>query len=124
MNVELLKKAIKVLREDLGDALVSTVIWKTETGISIAGYNDNPKGPAFFGQMTKYIQNALKGAQYPGLKDYYMLDLVNGKLAVILQLEGGYQWGILVDRDKANMGIILSIAVPDAMEAFKKALEG
>ena len=122
MNVKKLNEAIEVLKEDLGNALLACDIWLTGTGQSIAGYNSNPQATALFERVTEFMTKALKGGGFPGLKDYYMMDLEGDNVAVVLQLKGGYQWGMLVDGKKVQLGLLLNIALPNARRAFEEAL--
>ncbi len=124
MDVKLLKNAIEVLKNDLEGSLMSSVIWKTGTGTAIMGFNENPAGTALFDQVTSFMKKALKGAEFPNIGDYYLLNLENGKIAVILQFKEGYQWGILIDGAKVNLGLLLNVAVPNAQKALKEAIAG
>jgi len=123
MNVKKLNHAIEVLKEDLGNALVACDIWLTGTGQSIAGFNSNPQATALFERVTEFINKALKGAGFPGLKNYYMLELEGDNVVIVMQLKGGYQWGMLVDGKKVQLGLLLNIALPNARRAFEEALE-
>ncbi len=123
MNVKKLKEAVEILKEDLDGALMATDIWGIGTGTAIAGYNQNPKATALFEKVTDYMRKALKGAGFPDLKDYYLLEMDNNAMVLVLQFkEEGFQWGILVDSSKVNLGLLLSIAVPNARKAFLEAV--
>ena len=52
-----------------------------------------------------------------------MIDLEEGALVLILQFETGYQWGMLVDSAKVQLGFLLNIAIPNARKAFLEAIE-
>ena len=120
MDVKKLKNSIEVLKEDLGDALVATDIWPTGTGQSIAGHNTQPKATALFEQVTEYMNKTLTGSGFPGLDKYYMLDLEADSLVIVLQFKG-YQWGMLVNSTKVQLGLLLNVAIPKAREAFLDA---
>jgi hypothetical protein len=122
MDVKKLKNSIEVLKEDLGEALIACDIWPTGTGQSIAGHNTQPKATALFEQVTEYMKKTLKDSGFPGLDKYYLLDLENDSLIVVLQFEG-YQWGMLVNSNKVQLGLLLNIALPKAMEAFDEAIK-
>jgi len=122
MDVKKLNLAIETLKEDLGGALLSSDIWMSGTGQSIGGFNPNPKATALFEQVTIYMNKALSGAGFPVLSQFYMLDLEGDATVIILQFEAGYQWGMLVDKTKVQLGLLLNIAVPNAQEAFKSAI--
>ena len=122
MDVKKLNKSIEVLKEDLGEALVSCDIWPTGTGQSIAGHNSQPKATALFEQVTEYMKKTLSGAGFPGINKFYMLDLDADSLIIVLQFEK-YQWGMLVNSQKVQLGLLLNIAIPNAREALLEALK-
>ena len=123
MNVKKLKESVAILKDDLDGALMATDIWLTGTGQSIAGYNTNPQATALFERVTEFMNKALSGAGFPGLNKYYMLELEGNATVLVLQFDAGYQWGILVDSSKVQLGLLLNIAVPNARRAFLEALE-
>jgi len=63
----------------------------------------------------------LRAAQFPNLNKYYILDLEGDHMVIILPM-GDFRWGILVDTKKVQLGLLLSIAVPNAIESFEDAL--
>jgi len=107
----------------LDDSLLACDIWITGTGQSIAGYNSNPQATALFERVTEFMTKALKGAGFPGLKKYYMLDLENNATVLVMQFEENYQWGMLVDSSRVQLGLLLNIAIPNARKAFLEALK-
>ncbi|MCD4792309.1 MAG: hypothetical protein K8R54_03685 [Bacteroidales bacterium] len=122
MDVKKLKNSIEILKEDLGDSLVAADIWPTGTGQSIAGFNSQPKATALFEQVTEFMNKTLTGSGFPGLDKFYMLDLQADSLVIVLQFEG-YQWGMLVNSTKVQLGLLLNVAIPKAREAFLEALK-
>jgi len=122
MNVKKLKQAVEVLKDDLDGALLSCDIWPTGTGTSIAGYNPNPQATALFETVTESIVKTLKGAGFPLLDKLYLLDLEDGNLVVVLQFKEGYQWGMLVDSNKVQLGLLLNVAIPNARKALLEAI--
>ncbi len=122
MNVKKLKEAIEVLKESLDGALIATDIWPTGSGTAVAGFNQNPQATALFDKVTDYMRKALKGAGFPDIKDYYLLEMDGDAMVVVMQFKNeGYQWGMLVDTNKVNLGLLLNIALPEARRAFLEA---
>ena len=122
MDIKKVKLAIETLKEDLDGALLSTDIWMTGTGQAIAGYNQNPQATALFEKVTLYMNKALSGAGFPGLNRFYMLDLDGDTTVIILRFGNEYQWGLLVDNTKVQLGLLLNIAVPNARKIFEEAI--
>lgn len=120
MNIEKLKKSVDTLKDDLGLALLATDIFDP-TGLSYAGYNEQPAGAALFADMTAKLRKALEGAGFPTLGRYYLVELEDRKLVVIVIVKD-LQWGMLVDGTKVNLGVLLNVALPKAIENLKGAL--
>jgi hypothetical protein len=121
MDTKKLKNALETLKEDLGDALISCDIYPSGVGTPLVGFNSNPQAAALFDRVTSSINKALAGSEFPGLKDYYMLELENNEYVIILIFKD-YQWAIQVDSNKVNLGLILNVALPNAKKAFMEAL--
>ena len=121
MNVKKLNEIIESMVNDLGDGLLATDIWTIADGFSIAGHNPQPKATALFNQLTSYLNDTLTGSGFPGLGKYYMMDLLDNKLVIILPM-GEYRWGVLVDSSKVQLGLLLNIIVPRIIDAFEEAI--
>ncbi len=119
MNVKKLKKTIEELKEDLGPALVATDIWAVADGQSIAGYNPQPKACALFNKVSSDLAKSLKDSNFPALNRYYLLDLFDDKMVVVIPLED-YQWGMLLDTKELQLGMLLNIVLPKMLDAFKE----
>ncbi len=123
MNTQKLKDAVEVLKSDLGPALISCDIYPTGVGTPLVGFNSNPQAAALFDQVTGYIVKALEGSGFPVLNDYYLMELKDNNLVVVLLVDD-YQWNMLIDEDKVNLGLLLSIALPNAKKALEEAIKG
>jgi CheY-like chemotaxis protein len=121
MDIKKLNAVIKNLTEDLGDALITTDIWAVADGQSIAGYKSNPKAAALFNRMGKLLNNALQGSKFPGIDRHYMFHLKNDTIMMGMPL-GDYQWGLLVDAKKAQLGLLMNVIIPNTIAALKSAL--
>jgi YesN/AraC family two-component response regulator len=121
MNIQKLNKAIESLRESLGSALISTDIFGSEDAQSIAGYNSQPAAAAVFTQITNYLNSSLRDAKFPEIGRYYLLDLVDRKMVLIIPM-GDYIWGMLIDGTKTQLGLLLNLAIPKAISAFEEAI--
>ncbi|HIP48475.1 MAG TPA: hypothetical protein EYG92_05865 [Lutibacter sp.] len=121
MDVKKLKTSIEVLKNDLDGALLACDIWITGTSQSIAGFNTNPVAVALFERTTEFMDKALKDSGFPTLENYYILNLANNATVLVLHFEG-YQWGMLVDSSKVQLGLLLNIAIPNARKAFEEAV--
>jgi CheY-like chemotaxis protein len=123
IHIEKAHTAVNKLRETLGAGLIATDVWSVDDGMSIAGYNSQPVATALFNRITDMISETLSESGFPSLSKYYLLDLDGDKLAVILPL-GRYRAGMLVDKKKAQLGIIVSVALPKYIAGLEEAIRG
>ena len=121
MHVGKLNEAVNVLKDNLGSGLIACDIFAVQDGQSIVGYNTQPKACALFTNVTNYLIDVLKESDFPRLGRYYIIDLEGGKLMVVIPL-GAYLWGILADGTKVQMGLLLNVAIPNAVDAFEGAM--
>ena len=84
MKAQKLMDAVETLKDDLEGSLIATDIWSVHQGISLAGYNSQPKAVALFNKVTTMINKTLTGSNFPELGKYYILDLVDEKAQVFL----------------------------------------
>jgi len=121
MNIPKLNKAIESLKESLGAALLTSDIFSTDDATSIAGWNSNPTACAVFSQFTAMVNRSLIDAKFPEIGRYYLLDLVDKKMVVVIPM-GDFQWSMLIDGTKAQLGLLLNLAIPKAISAFEEAI--
>ena len=124
MDAKTFNKAIDIMKEKLGKAFIACSIWANADGQPMIIYDphqavDPGAATALFNQVTKYIRTSLKDADFPvKLNRYYFMDLSDNKIAMAVQL-GDFQWGMLIDTSLTSLGMILNVALPDAMALFK-----
>jgi hypothetical protein len=121
VDVKKVNTIVKEVQEDLGDALLATDIWTTADGTIITGFNSNPKAAALMNQIGQQFIEALTGAKFPVLEKYYIVDLHDGKMIICL-LFNDYQWGMLLDAEKVQLGLLLNVIAPKCMENLNAAL--
>jgi hypothetical protein len=121
MNVQKLNKAIDTLKENLDVALIATDIWAASDLQSIAGFNSQPAACAVFGQIIHSTNKALKQSGFPVLGRFCLFDLAEGKMVVLIPM-GNYAWGMLIDGKKVQLGLLLNVALPQAIDAFEDAI--
>lgn len=149
ITLENLKKVIDGLREDLGEGFVDTDIWNTSSNKSVAFHHQPglipmygvvPKHIKTFSEISQMLNKALKESDYHALGDYYLINLNNDRVVVVLNLKSresendyvskakgnsvdrglsGHQQFIMVDLSKTTMGVLMSIAIPRVMENLR-----
>ncbi len=124
MNQEKMKSAFESLSKDLGDGFVASEIWAIGEGrplIKDHGYNKNPKVAPLFNEVTRKLYKTLQESAYPGLGNYYLVNLDNNHLVVVITI-GKFQQFILVDLAKISMGVLMSIALPNLLDFFTEEI--
>lgn len=122
LDIKRMNGAIEMLRDQLGDALLACDIWIAGTGQSIGGYNPQPKAVALFDQVSEYINKALQTSEFPAIDKFYMLDCSNDALIFILYVEN-YYWGMLLNKKKAQLGLVLNVILPQITQELKSAIK-
>lgn len=121
MNVAKLNQAIEILKTNLGESLISTAIAMNYDGQPIASLNSSPKFAAFIVKIIKVINETSKISGLPQIGKYATFDLQEDRVLVVLPL-GDYIWGILLDSNRTQMGLLLNIEIPAAIDAFAEAV--
>jgi hypothetical protein len=120
IDTKILDLAVQDLRNVLRDGLVATDIWEKSAGLSLAGYNQQPVAVALFTRITTELESSLADSSFPPLARYYLLDM-EGNHTVAVVNHGALLQGILVDNKRANLGILISVAIPRMLEAVGRA---
>jgi CheY-like chemotaxis protein len=123
MNVKKINDTVEILKDDLGDGLLAADIFGTSDGQTIAGYNTQPKAAALFSQLTKYMNKSLENSGFPRLGKYYFLDLADDKMIFLIPL-GDFLWGILINKEKVQLGLMLNVILPKIIDSFEDAIVG
>lgn len=125
MDVSKLNEAVDYLKKQLGDAMLSSDVWGTEDGQTIAAYNSYPKAVALFNELTQHLAGALSDSEedFVELGRYYLVDLIGDNMVIVIYL-GDFQWGILFNKKKGKLGLILNVIIPKIIDIFEEAMTG
>lgn len=121
INIDKLETAVQDLKNMLKDGLLATDIWDRSTGLSLAGHNPQPAAAALFTEMTNTLSNTLSNSGFPGLKRYFFLDLEGDHVVMIIRHGTDLLQGILMNSQKVNLGLLLSVALPKMLTSVEKA---
>ncbi|MFM2067617.1 MAG: hypothetical protein RLZZ584_2526 [Pseudomonadota bacterium] len=126
MNIDIaqLEGAIDDLKNLLKDGLLAADIWDAETGLSLAGYNAQPAAVALFTQVTADLGSALSNSGFPSLSRYYLLDLDGHATVMVIRHGDNLLQGMLLNNQRANLGLLLSVALPRMLDRVSKARVG
>lgn len=120
IKIEKLKQIIEKLMGDLGDGFIATDIWVGADAQSLVGCNSQPKAVALLNEVTRKLDKTLKTAELPGLGNYYIVNIANNQLVVVLSVDT-FQQFILVDLSKTTTGILMSVALPNLLRGLAEA---
>ena len=121
LDIDALDTHLAEIRALLKDGLLSASIWARETGLSLVDYQPSHVSIALFNRLTDEIHSTLSGANFPSLRRYYYIDLQDGQSVLILCHGTDLMEGLIMDSKKTNLGILLSVAVPKALNAVAAA---
>ena len=120
IDTKVLDLAVQDLRNILRDGLVATDIWDRTAGLSLAGFNQQPVAVALFTRITVELESSLTDSNFPPLARYYLLDMEGNHTAAVIN-HGELIQGMLVDNKRANLGILISVAIPRMIESVARA---
>ncbi len=121
MDIEKLNACVEIPKSQLGEGLLATDIFMAADGQSIAGFNPQPAASALFNKLSDFMIEALDSAGFPQMGRYYTLSLDGNKM-VIVMLFGEYRWGMLIDGEKTQLGLLLNVVMPKMIKALEEAL--
>jgi hypothetical protein len=123
MNLDIaqLDTAVNDLKGLLKDGLLATDIWDRETGLSLAGHNAQPAAVALFTQVTNDLVAVLSNAGFPSLRRYLLLDLDGNSTVMVIRHGDDLLQGMLLNNQRANLGLLIAVALPRMLEAVAKA---
>ncbi len=122
MDLKQMNKVLHNVERELGNALISTDVWSITDAESLVGYNSQPAACALFNQITSYINEALEQGKYPKLDKYYILDLQDDKMVLVIPF-AEFIWEMLIDTKKARLGVLLNTTIPEIIRSFEQMKE-
>lgn len=122
MDVKKLNSAIQILKSDIPDGLIGTDIFNVADGQQIASWEGSPVAAALFNRVSDILNKTVTDLRFPPLDDYYIIDLLDKKCLIVILLDE-YRWGMLFDKTKCQLGLVLNVAIPKAINAFREALD-
>lgn len=105
----------------LKDGMLAGDIWDRTTGLSISNRNSSPESAALFNMLTETLSITLAGSGLPELNRFYLLNLEDNRIALVINHGDSLLQGMLLNPEKVNMGILFSVAIPKALEQVAKA---
>ncbi|MDQ1352353.1 MAG: Response regulator [Acidobacteriota bacterium] len=125
MDVKKMQDAVDQLKSKIGAGLIHTAIWSSADGQALVAFNEKPKAVALLNELTNQMYKVLSQSEegFFELGRYYLIDLVKDNMVIIIYL-GDYQWSILFDKKKVQLGLLLNVVVPNIIDIFEEAITG
>lgn len=116
-NIEQFEQNIQATRVALREGVLSINVWNAGTGLTLAEWQGNETAVALLTQLISELSNSLVdtlGSGF-GTKDYLYLNLKDDKALVVINHGNDLMQGWLIDSAKTQTGILLGMAVPNAI---------
>jgi hypothetical protein len=126
MDIKKLRRAVEVLKEDLGSALIAGEIFSAHDGqgvMCLVGSESRPVANALMNRITAMIIDSLKEAGFPGMGKFWQIEMDGGRLSTNIPM-GDYVWGMLVDTNKVQVGLLNNVVIPKIIQLVKEAEKG
>ncbi len=124
MNLRAVNQILKEVEGELLGGLRSTDLFNKASGMSVAHIRGNPKACALFNFLSERIRDTTRKSAM-GLPDnftQFMLQFESGELLFMIDVNDKYRWGMLIDANKASLGMAVSVVIPEALPKLKAAL--
>jgi hypothetical protein len=126
MNLKVVNQLLGEVEDGLMGGLAASDVFSKSSGMSVAGIRSSPKACALFNILCERISETIKKSGLP-VPDYLaetMLRLGDDGVVmiVVVDLTDKYRWGMAVDCSKAQLGILVSVVLPDIKPRLREAL--
>lgn len=126
MNLKVVNQLLAEVEDGLMGGLAATDVFSKASGMSVAGVRSSPKACALFNLLCERITETIKRSGLP-VPDYLaetMLRLGDDGviMIVVVDINEKYRWGMAVDCSKAQLGILVSVVLPDIKPRLREAL--
>ncbi len=119
MNTAKVNKIITLIKDELGNGVISADLYSANDGQSIGGINSNLKIAALLARVSAQLSAAIKAAGFKGLGPYYLITIEESKVALVIPM-GAYECSMMIDTNSAKMGLVLNIVLPGILEIVRE----
>lgn len=126
MNLKEVNSILTEVEDGLMGGLATIDVFSKTSGMSVAGIRSSPKACALFNILCERIQEAIKKSALP-VPDYVNQTLLrlgeDGNIMIlVVDLTDKYRMGMAVDCMKAQLGILVSVVLPDTVPRLRTSL--
>ena len=126
MNLKTVNSVLAEVEDGLNGGLSTIDVFSKSTGMTVAGVRSSPKACALFNILSERITETIKKSGLP-VPDYVSQTLLRlgedgGTMIIVIDLTDKYRMGMAVDVHKAQLGVLISVVLPDAIPRLRDAL--
>lgn len=126
MNLKTVNSVLAEVEDGLNGGLSTIDVFSKSTGMTVAGVRSSPKACALFNILSERITETIKKSGLP-VPDYVSQTLLRlgedgSVMIVVVDLTEKYRMGMAVDVGKAQLGVLVSVVLPDAIPRLREAL--
>jgi len=126
MNLKMANQVLAEIEDGLNGGLATVDLFSKTTGMTVAGIRSSPKACALFNILSERITETIKKSGLP-VPEYVSQTLLRlgedaSVMIVVIDLTDKYRMGLAVDCNKAQLGVLVSVVLPDAIPRLREAL--
>lgn len=126
MNLKMANAVLAEIEDGLNGGLATIDLFSKSTGMTVAGIRSSPKACALFNILSERITETIKKSGLP-VPEYVSQTLLRlgedaSVMIVVIDLTEKYRMGLAVDCNKAQLGVLVSVVLPDAIPRLREAL--
>lgn len=123
IDLEAFERTIQATKVALREGILSINIWNSSTGLILTDWQGNGTAVALLSQLMAELDTTLEESisQKLTAKDYIYLELKDDKSLVVINHGDDIMQGWLIDSSKVQPGILLGMAVPNAIANIESA---
>ena len=123
MDLQAVKSILEEIDESLMGGLLGVDIISRSTSMSIAGINSSRHACALFNRMYEDLQTAMASKESPAKTLHKLIiEGENNTYIFIIEIDKRHRWAMLVDGNRAALGMVLAIVIPDFQPKLVDAL--
>lgn len=108
---------------DANGGILALDVFDRSHGLSVAGFNSNPRACALFNGLSGQLVQAMsKTNGLMGELDMQIIVEKNSGAVVVVELATQHRLGMKVDTSKCSLGLLLSVVLPDGIKELQGAL--
>ena len=115
-------KLNQIVKEELDDAFLGSFFVHKDISKILSVHNLEEKQVIELRKITFHINHLLSKTNFISINDYFFMDLNNNSVAFIIVLDK-YQYFMLINKSKTNIGFINNIVKPIVINYYNKTIK-